>query len=214
MKEIKNILRGSDGYIYLILSDGTTERTDAARLEPIAAGNDWNEISDDAKRAAREILERIAREEKAAKEEAENRETCCSIAEELEAYATGDCVKCPHCGKIHYKHDFEEEETEDSETVYKCPDCGEIIDDPEDLETLSIYNYFDDNDIYNIEYRINGNGELSSVKIMIACGGPNIYIDTKKMLFAFIGGGSAHNIPLVPKPRTRWKNGRGNAGRL
>lgn len=59
MKKIKNILRGSDGYIYLILSDGTTERTGAHRLEPIASGNDWNEISDDAKRAARECCEAI-----------------------------------------------------------------------------------------------------------------------------------------------------------
>lgn len=45
MKNIKNILRGSDNHVYLIMSDGTTERTDAARLEPIAAGTDWNEIN-------------------------------------------------------------------------------------------------------------------------------------------------------------------------
>ena len=175
MKEIKNILRGSDGHIYLILSDGTTERTDAARLEPIAAGADWNEIGDDAKRAARDILSDIAREKETSKEEAANREICRNMAEELEAYAAGDYVKCPHCGKIHYKHDFEEAETEDGEIVYKCPDCGENIDDPDDLETLSIYDYFDDNDIYNIEYRIDGNGELSSVEIMIACGDHNIF---------------------------------------
>lgn len=55
MKEIKNILKGSDGYIYLILSDGTTKRTDAARLEPIAADDDWNEISETAKKSAEEI---------------------------------------------------------------------------------------------------------------------------------------------------------------
>lgn len=138
MKEIKNILRGSDGHIYLILSDGTTERTDAARLEPIAAG------------------------------------------------------------KIHYKHDFEEAETEDGETVYKCPDCGENIDDPDDLETLSIYDYFDDNDIYNIEYRIDGNGELSSVEIMIACGGPNIYIDTEKNAICLYWWGSSAQYPIAP----------------
>lgn len=198
MKEIKNILRGSDGYIYLILSDGTTERTGAHRLEPIASGNDWNEISDDAKRAARDILGDIAREKETSKEEAANRETCRSFAEELEAYAAGDCVKCPHCGKIYYKHDFEEAETEDGETVYKCPDCGENIDDPEDLETLSIYNYFDDNDIYNIEYRIDGNGELSSVEIMIACGGPNIYIDTKKNAICLYWWGSSAQYPIAP----------------
>lgn len=196
MKEIKNILRGSDRYIYLILSDGTTERTDAARLEPIAAGDDWNEISNDAKRAARDILRDIAREKETAKEEAENCETCRSIAEELEAYACGDCVKCPHCGELHYKHDFEEEETEDGETVYKCPDCGEIIDDPDDLETLSIYNYFEDNDIFNTEYRIDDRGDLSSVEIMIACGGPNIYIDTEKAAVCLYWWGSAAQYPI------------------
>ena len=100
----------------------------------------------------------------------ENREHCRRIAEELEAYADGKIYKCPHCGEEY--HIDEADETEDGHT---CPHCNEEIDE-RDAEQLSLYDYFDD--IFDIEYRISGNREFRSVCIMIACGGPNIYIDT------------------------------------
>lgn len=84
MKEIKNILKGSDGYIYLILSDGTTERTDAARLELIAAGDDWNEISETAKKSAEKILKDIARESERPTENKKVLYTIADCAEYLE----------------------------------------------------------------------------------------------------------------------------------
>jgi hypothetical protein len=64
--------------------------------------------------------------------------------------------------------------------TYKRGDTGEVIDDIDYyLEPISLYDYFEDS-IYNIEYRVGSRYEdPSSVQIMVACGGPNIYIDTK-----------------------------------
>ena len=100
----------------------------------------------------------------------ENREHCKRIAEELEAYTEGKIYKCPICGELYSIDDAEE--TEDG---HKCPACDEEIEDG-DEEQQSLYDYF--NDVFDIEYRISGNREFRSVQIMVACGGPNIYIDT------------------------------------
>lgn len=62
MKSIKNIIKGANGEIYLITASGETEQTDAARLEPIATGADWNDISPEAKAAAVEIIKEIQKE--------------------------------------------------------------------------------------------------------------------------------------------------------
>ena len=69
--------------------------------------------------------------------------------------------------------------TTDGET-YTRSDTGEIIDDIEDyMHPVDLYSYFEDS-IYNTEYRVAGRDEdPSSVCVMIACGGPNIYLDTK-----------------------------------
>lgn len=104
----------------------------------------------------------------------ENRQQCISIAKELEAIADGEMYRCPHCGSLYNVNDIEteEEETED-ERPHKCPHCDEEIEEP---EQASMYDYFDD--VYDIEYRIDGNGEYRSVKLCIAWGGPGIYVDT------------------------------------
>lgn len=98
----------------------------------------------------------------------ENWETCKRIAEEVEAYAEGRIYKCPECGAVHDLEDHDGDK-------YKCPDCGEIH-DVDDLERLGVWDYMDD--VLDIEYRISGRMELRSVQVMVACGGPNIYIDT------------------------------------
>ena len=90
----------------------------------------------------------------------ENFEMCKSIALELEKYAEGRMYRCPDCGEI----------VEDSEEG--CT-CGA---DADDLEQLSLYDYFED--ALDIEYHIGSNKEYRSVRVMVACGGPNIYIDT------------------------------------
>lgn len=121
------------------------------------------------------VIEDETREEKAARE---NREHCKSIAEDLEAYTDGSGYKCPHCGEVHQMTQYEEteHENEDGETCYTCPSCSEEIEES-NLEAVSIYDYFT-GDIFDIEYRIGSDRQFRSVKLMVACGGPNIYIDT------------------------------------
>lgn len=110
------------------------------------------------------------------KEEAdrENREHCKRIAEELEAYAEGTVYRCAECGEI---CTIEEAEGEEGFTVYKTS-CGCTLD--YEPEQLSAYDFIAD--AYDIEYRIGSDMEYRSAKIMVACGGPNIYIDTARRL--------------------------------
>ena len=102
----------------------------------------------------------------------ENFEHCKSIAETLEQYVNGELYTCPHC-----RNDFEwdDDKYNDYENEYTCPHCGETY-AADDLEALSLYDFF--NDIYNIEYRLDARREYKSVALMVACGGPNIWIDT------------------------------------
>lgn len=100
----------------------------------------------------------------------ENREHCKSIALELESIAGGNWVTCPHCG----------EHIDNGDELHECPNCGgSWIDDdgePLDLEPFTLYDYL--SDVYDIEYRIGSGGAYRSVQLMVACGGPSIYIDT------------------------------------
>lgn len=107
----------------------------------------------------------------------ENREHCEWIAKKIEAYASGDMYKCPHCGDVHTFDEYEESEHENEEnyTAYNCPACGEEIEES-DLEAVGLWDYFED--VYDIEYRCGSDREYRSVRIMVACGGPNIYVDT------------------------------------
>ncbi len=98
----------------------------------------------------------------------EHNEHCKEIAEMLEAYAEGRAYRCPECGDVILLQ-------EGAELNKQCPGCKHEFN--EDAEELSIYDYFED-DIYDIEYRIGSDRKLRSVKIMVAFGGPNIYIDT------------------------------------
>lgn len=106
-----------------------------------------------------------------------NREHCKHIAELVEIYASGDAYCCPHCGEV-FDHDGiaeSERENADGIVCYTCPHCKEEIAE-NDLEPVSLYDFFED--CYDIEYRCNSQKEYRSVCIMVACGGPNIYIDT------------------------------------
>lgn len=112
------------------------------------------------------------------KEEAdrENREHCKRIAEELEAYAERTVYRCPECGEVIR---WDDSQYNDDESTYTCQSCGETFDES-DLEALSVYDFIAD--AYDIEYRIGSDMEYRSVKIMVAFGGPNIYIDTARRL--------------------------------
>ncbi len=118
----------------------------------------------------------------------ENRNHCKHIAEEIEAYAEGRIYKCPHCGE-----EFDINEAEETENGHICPSCKEEIEEG-DAEQMSLYDYFDD--IYDIEYRISGSGDFRSVCIMVACGGPNIYIDTGTKQVELYWWGDRANFPI------------------
>lgn len=103
----------------------------------------------------------------------ENREHCKAIAERLEAVANGDFYRCPECGEW---ITFSNNQYNGESAEYTCQECGATFDGC-DLEAVSFWDYFEGS-IYDIEYRLNAEREYKSVRIMVACGGPNIYIDT------------------------------------
>jgi predicted RNA-binding Zn-ribbon protein involved in translation (DUF1610 family) len=104
--------------------------------------------------------------------EQENREHCKRIAEDLEAYANGDMYRCPECGDV-----FKWDNDRYADDVYLCPCCQTVVDEC-DLEAQSLYDYF--SDCLDIEYRVSGRARDSykSARIMVAFGGPTIYVDT------------------------------------
>lgn len=92
----------------------------------------------------------------------ENYETCERIRDHLVAVCEGRVFRCLECGAM----------VTDPEGVCKCGD----MEDMDEWEPVSL---FEDMYIYDTEYRIGGDYEYRSVAIMVACGGPNIYIDTE-----------------------------------
>lgn len=103
----------------------------------------------------------------------ENREHCKSIAERLDAVAAGFIYRCPECGEW---IEFNNDQYNDENAEYTCQECNATFDESE-LEAVSFYDYFEGG-IYDCEFRVGSDLEYRSVKIMVACGGPNIYIDT------------------------------------
>ena len=93
------------------------------------------------------------------------------IAETLENIVVGNYYYCNHCGTFgdwdHVNHNEIDIET--------CPECGS-----DDLHEMDMFDYFDDGSIYDIEYRVDSKyaETIRSVKVCVAYGGPNIYIDT------------------------------------
>lgn len=55
-----------------------------------------------------------------------------------------------------------------------------VLDDdveaPEDYYQVDMLDYLGDG-VYDIEYRLNSNRDFKNVALMVACGGPNIWID-------------------------------------
>lgn len=121
----------------------------------------------------------------------ENFEHCRAIAERLEKVVNGDFYKCPECGEI---IEWEDEQYNGESETYKCPCCGEEIEESE-LETYNIYDEFTDN-VYDIEYRIGSDRKYRSVEIMVACGGPNIYIDTGRKAVVLYWWNESAECPL------------------
>ena len=60
------------------------------------------------------------------------------------------------------------------EGVYTMPDGKEIADT--DLEVATIGDYF--SDFYDVDYIVDSNKKYKACRVLVAFGGPNIYIDT------------------------------------
>ena len=89
------------------------------------------------------------------------------IAEDLDAYAEGRAYT-----------------DEDGNSVI-LSDLSE--DAPDDWEPCGMWEYFDD--VYNIRYVVDGDLDYCGVNVMIACGGPNIWVDTYSQTVDLYWGG-------------------------
>ena len=168
MKKVTNIFEDKYGGAVIVREDGRAERLTRAEFKERA-----EEFKDVA--GVSGMLGQWIHEEENAREERESFERCKRIADELEDLASGAGRKCPHCGEAVDPNEVKASEHEDEEgnTVYTCPACGRALDD---LDEYTLCDYF--YDCYDVEYRCDASGEYRSVSVMIACGGPNIYIDT------------------------------------
>ena len=124
----------------------------------------------------------------------ENTHLCKGIARDLINLAEAGAYVCPECGDFAY-YDPETESYKcdccnDVRIVSEYPDGAEINEDfyvdektgdhlflEDNCATASLLDYL--SDVYDIEYRIAADREtLNSVKLCVAVGGPNIYVDT------------------------------------
>ena len=104
-----------------------------------------------------------------------NEKTVQAIVEDMKKYASGDYFIwdgelfpidendfCKLDGCLYH------------EGVYIMPNGKEIADN--DLEIVSIGDYFDD--YYDIDYVVGSDKKYKACRVLVAFGGPNIYIDT------------------------------------
>ena len=97
---------------------------------------------------------------------------CKSIADTLEAIAESRMYKCPECGEwIVWKGS----QYDNDNASYTCQECKAVFDESE-LEAVSFYDYFEN--ALDIDYITNSQKEYKACRIMVAYGGPNIYINT------------------------------------
>lgn len=97
------------------------------------------------------------------------------IAEELDAYAEGRAYT----------------DGDGDEAI--LPDLSEEA--PEDWEQRWIGDYFED--IYNFRYIVDDELDYCSVRVMVACGGPNIWVDTDSMAVELYWGSDHVSCALL-----------------
>lgn len=82
-----------------------------------------------------------------------------------------------HCQELainlsnYYSGLYYKDENDDLQLIEDLPG-----DEQCDVEPVTLWDFF--NDVYDIEYTISGDKSFRGVRVMIACGGPNIYINT------------------------------------
>lgn len=77
--------------------------------------------------------------------------------------------------KEHPFTDPEDKETYESEDEYVIDNIGEV-DDIDEPEQMSITDYINDNSLGDIRFEVDGKMELYGGKVLLAFGGPNIWL--------------------------------------
>lgn len=72
----------------------------------------------------------------------------------------------------------------------------DTIDDINELSVMAIADYFIFNDVYNIEWTLYQDLSYKGVSVMVAWGGPNIWIDTMKSAVCIYWGFEEEKYPL------------------
>ena len=123
----------------------------------------------------------------------ENRQHCISIAETLEAIHNGQIYRCPECGEY-----ITEEQLFNPESEAICPCCKAEEITPDDCEQVSLFDHLEN--VLDIEYRIGSDRKtFKSVRLMVACGGPNIFIDTAASEVQLYWWNERAHCPLDPE---------------
>ena len=106
-----------------------------------------------------------------------------AIVEDMKKYASGEYFL--HNGELFPidERDFanipgctiRQEKVFDEIHIFYVMSDGEAIFEG-DIEIADIGDYFDD--FYDIDYVVDSNKKYKACRVLVACGGPNIYIDT------------------------------------
>ena len=107
--------------------------------------------------------------------ENENMEIVQNVVRKLKEYASGDYFL--YKGKL-FPIDYEDfnviEGCTYNEGVYAFPGGTEVFEG--DIEPANLYNYF--SDYLGVDYVVDSNKEYKAARVMVTCGGPNIFIDS------------------------------------
>ena len=114
----------------------------------------------------------------------EHNDHCKEIAEQLEAYRNGEYFEYNgNLYPVNGKNEYWLNNTNgnsyylDDDGYYYYEIDGEKI-DADSIEIVSLYDFFSDDSVYDVTYIVNSRKEFEAVRVMVACGGPNIYINT------------------------------------
>lgn len=99
---------------------------------------------------------------------------CRNVRDSLMDYYRGEMYECPNCGeRVNIKDGFDDEEF----ICMKC--CGSIEETSSVADyRLGVYDYF--RDALDLMYYITSEREYAGVRIMVAFGGPTVYVDTRR----------------------------------
>ncbi len=117
-----------------------------------------------------------------------NTDHCKHIANTLESYAYGQMWRCEECGEIVNDADYPDF---DGSIIDTCPHCGEEA----TFEQLSVYDWLDD--ALDVNYVVSSNGHYMHGLVMVAYGGPSIYVNTRSCEVELYWWADRANYPIT-----------------